>query len=318
MVSENLNNDSIYRRRQGIVLLVTLVLLVVLSTLGYTLTSRLAARRHRSQYIIDYHTARYACDSAVKYAFAALQEITPQPISRPNEPDFSDLFALSEAEYKQLLADWAAELSAGQPAESTSGMTSSFNDTNDTNYANYDTNDANYTNPYDANISDFNDPNSLTIRGPYGPTWPFITEPVEFEIGSATVRIEIEDENAKYPLGWALLAEKELQREALAGFEIFCEWMNLDYDQIDSLKKQLKEISEIKPFKLQFKPIVERTTKPARRSRRRTRTVRKTIPAFVHTTDFVKLFHSSLIDAELLAKPTVISDTRKESPLNFD
>jgi hypothetical protein len=50
--------------RSGIVLLVTLVLLVVLSALMVTLSTRMSAQRHRNQYIIDYQSARYACDSA--------------------------------------------------------------------------------------------------------------------------------------------------------------------------------------------------------------------------------------------------------------
>lgn len=64
---DNLNTSD---NRPGIVLLVTLVLLVVLATLGYTFSSRVAAQRHRNQYIIDYSRARYGCDSAVKYALA--------------------------------------------------------------------------------------------------------------------------------------------------------------------------------------------------------------------------------------------------------
>ncbi|MHC4175201.1 MAG: hypothetical protein ACYST5_20005, partial [Planctomycetota bacterium] len=64
-------------------LLITLVILVVLSTLGYTLSSRVAAQRHRDQYIVDYSKARYGCDSAVKYALATLEEISVQLISRP-------------------------------------------------------------------------------------------------------------------------------------------------------------------------------------------------------------------------------------------
>jgi len=323
--------------RSGIVLLVTLVLLVVLSALGYTLSNRLAAHRHRNQYIIDYQAARYACDSAVKYALAALEGVTPQLISRPNEPDFSDLFALTEVEYNELLAEWAAKSNAFQRRWTAE---SALNDVNyispdvnyiispDVNYigpdANYISSDANYIGPNEAAITDFNDPNLLVIPGPYGPPWPFVIEPVEFEIGSATVKIEIEDENAKYPIGWALLDEEEHQREAIAGFETFCEWMNISYEQIDSLRDELAEISEIKPFKLEFKPIVERTTRPTRRTvrrgrraTRRTVTVKKTIPASVHVTDFATLFHSSLIDTETLAKPTIVSDRRKESALKY-
>ncbi len=316
MSSESQNSRSNSRNRQGIVLLVTLVLLVVLSMLGYTLSSRVAARRHRDRYIIDYSKARYGCDSAVKYALATLQDInTPQLVERPNEPDFSDLFSLSEVEYEELLAEWAAENAAGR-----SQRVNDLNDINDFSEAN------------DINTAiDFNEPNSPVIRGPYGPLWPFVTKPLEFNIGTATVRIELEDENAKYPLAWALLSEKQVQREALAGLQTFCEWMDVNDGQIDELKRQLKEMTKIKPFKLDLKPITvteRKEAKPSPRTRRRARrgrrrasrrrtVIKKTIPATVHTADFAKLFHSSLIDTEALAKPTIVSESRKESALKY-
>ena len=328
-IVKNKNRGNPANCRSGIVLLVTLVLLVVLSTLGYSLSNRLAAHRHRSQYIIDYQAARYGCDSAVKYALAALEGVAPQLISRPNEPDFSDLFTLTEVEYNELLAEWADKSDALQRrwvAGSAPGDVNYIG--HDVNYVDSDVNyigpDVNYVDSDESDIADFNDPNSLVIRGPYGPPWPFVTELVELEIGSATVKIEVEDENAKYPIGWALLDGEQHRREAIAGFETFCEWMNISYEQIDSLRDELTEISEIKPFKLEFKPIVERTTTPTRRTRRRTRgtrpgtrTIKKTIPASVHVTDFATLFHSSLIDTETLAKPTIVSDRRKESALKY-
>jgi hypothetical protein len=177
-------------------------------------------------------------------------------------------------------------------------------------------------------VADLNDVNFMVVRGPYGPAWPSVTEPVEFQIGSTTVRIEIEDENAKYPIGWAILADAEVAREVEAGLETFCEWMNVESVQIDSLKEQLEEISEIKPFKLDFKPIkiVERRatrTKSKRRTRRgrrsvsQRRTVRKTIPASVHVADFAKLFHSGLIDTDALGRSTIESENRKESALRY-
>ena len=325
MRNESQNNQSNCRNRPGVVLLVTLVLLIVLSTLGYTLSSRVAVQRHRDRYIIDYSKARYACDSAVKYALATLQDInTPQLVSRPNEPDFSDLFNLSEVKYEELLAEWAAKNAASHRQSVNIVSVNNANDINSTN----DINNANYLSEVnDINgVTDFNEPNSLTIRGPYGPPWPFVTKPVELEIGSATVRIEVEDENAKYPIGWALLGEKEVQREALAGFKTFCEWMDVNEVQVDSLNRQLKEISKIKPFKLDFKPITIteiKKTKPTTRTRGRRRrvsrrkTVKKTIPASVHIADFAKLFHSSLIDTEVLARPTIVSENRKESALKY-
>jgi len=105
-MNKDQNNYNISRSQRGVVLLVTLVLLVVLATLGYTLSERTASQRRRNQYIIDYSNARYGCDSAVKYALATLEELEPELISRPNEPDFSDLFALDEMGYQELLAQW--------------------------------------------------------------------------------------------------------------------------------------------------------------------------------------------------------------------
>ncbi len=104
-------------RTSGIVLLITMVVLLVLATLGYTLASRVASQRHRDSYIIDYTNACYARDSALKYALAALEDLNNvKLISRPNEnePDFSDLFHLSEQEYGQLLEQWAVELAKNQ------------------------------------------------------------------------------------------------------------------------------------------------------------------------------------------------------------
>ena len=136
MRNNYLNNQN----RPGIVLLVTLVLLVMLSALGYTLSSRIAAQRHREQYIIDYQAARYGCDSAAKYVFVKLQDINTPLIERPNEPDFSDLFHLNESEYKQLLVKWAEENIAGKNKNSSG--TSDAKDANSTKDAN-DANDVN-------------------------------------------------------------------------------------------------------------------------------------------------------------------------------
>ena len=314
------DNWNISRNRSGIILLVTLVLLVVLATLGYTLSSRVAAQRHRNQFIIDYSNARYGCDSAVKYALATLEELDPQLVSRPNEPDFSDVFALDEIGYQELLAQWGAEsrsdtFNSGKKFDDKSGI-------DDVNGIGRDEN----------GMDGFDNPDSIVIRGPYGPIWPFVTEPAEFEIGTAKVRIEIEDENAKYPLGWAMMNNPKFKRETEAGFQTFCEMMRLDYKQIDSLREQLKEIGGIKPFELAFKPITKtvrtpitttaKTTSKSGTSRTpRTRITRKTIPVSKQisdqTTHFAKLFHSSLIDTESLAQPTMVVGDRKEYPLKY-
>jgi len=314
------DNRNISRNRPGVILLVTLVLLVVLATLGYTLSSRVTAQRHRNQYIIDYSNARYGCDSAVKYALATLEEIDPQLVSRPNEPDFSDLFALDEIGYQELLAQWQDE---SQTDEFNSGKY--FDDMNDV--------DSNIgTDSGRSGIAGFKDSYSMKVRGPYGPPWPFVSEPTEFEIGSAKIRIKIEDENAKYPLGWALLDNPEIQREVDAGFQTFCEMMGLDFMQIDSLREQLQKIGKIKSFELNFKPKTKtvrtpaiKTSKTASKSRtsrtRRPRISRITIPASKQissqTTHFAKLFHSSLINTESLARPIIESEGRKEFPLKY-
>ena len=314
------DNLNISRNRPGIILLVTLVLLVVLATLGYTFSSRVAAQRHRDQFIIDYSNARYGCDSAVKYALATLEGLETELVSRPNEPDFSDLFALDEIGYQELLAQWDVEsqsdtLNTGKKYDDKSGV-----------------DDVNGTGRDENGMTGYKDPDSIVIRGPYGPPWPFVTEPTEFEIGTAKVRIEIEDENAKYPLGWAIMNNPELKRETEAGFQTFCEMMRLDYLQIESLREQLKVISEIKPFEITFKPITKTVSTPVTSTAKTTsksdtsrtprpRITRTTIPAakqiIDQTTHFAKLFHGSLIDTEPLTQPTMVVGDRKEYPLKY-
>ncbi len=334
IMQETRDNVNIRRNRPGIVLLVTMVLLVVLSILGYTLTMRVTAQKHRDQYIIDYSKARYACDSAVKYAMTTLNDInTPQLIVRDKEPDFSDLFHLSDTQYKEYIEKWLSENAAAKDEiskDSTSEVNTpaDINDINSIRDVNYAA-DENST----AGIFDLNEPNSLVIHGPYGPQWPLITEPAEFEIGSVKVKVEIEDENAKYPIGWAMLDDPNLKREAAAGFKTFCEWMNVDSTDAESLDKQFEEVSKIKPFKPVFQPIkvAEEVTKaatppaatrpnlrrrmPARPSYKQM--IEKSIPASVQVRDFAKLFHSSLIDIDVLAKPSVLSGTRKESAMKY-
>jgi hypothetical protein len=319
MMDKCQDNLNISRSRPGIVLLVTLVLLVVLATLGYTLSDRVSNQRYRNQYIIDYSNARYGCDSAVKYALTSLEELDPELISRPNEPDFSDLFALDETGYQEYLAQWGIE---SQSETFNSGR--NFDDINDVN--------ENGKGRDKTKITGFGNPDSLVIRGPYGPPWPFVTEPAEFEIGTAKIRIEIEDENAKYPLGWAMINNPDLDREIQAGFETFCEMNRLDYIQIESLREQLQQIGEIKPFEIDFKaktktittplPATTRTASRGTTSRTpRTRTRRTIVPVAKQiseqTMHFAELFHSSLLNTESLAQPTIVAGDRKEYPLKY-
>jgi len=320
------------RNRPGLVLLITLVLLVVLATLGYILTSRTSAHRRRSQYLIDYQSARYGCDSAVKYALTMLESISPKLINRSDKPDFSDIFYLSEEQYQELLEQWGLEEAAKQKADFNSNRLtragSRISDINDTN----DINDVN--NMY--GTGDFNDANSSIIPGPYGPDWPFVIRPSEFEIGSTKVKIEIEDENAKYPVGWMLMRDRKVEPEVLAGFESFCEWMDVNEMQIYSLEDDFKQLSEIKPFKIKFEPKKKRVhikdLTPAQKeasarhrivSRTRKRTRYKIVSispqeqVTQQATDFAQLFHSALVDVDTLSRPTIVSESRKESLLKY-
>ena len=323
--NKNINSKPI-RKRSGTVLLITIVLLVVLSTLGYTLTARVAAGRHRQRYMMDSCQARYARDSAVKYVLAMLADFNSPPvIARPNEPDFSDLFALDQQQYEQLVDEWF-DYATYQWGSSIGQEDVNFMDVTGYLSGFVDMNDANIAGDFQ-NIMDIGATRSFTIRGPYGPPWPLVTEPVDFEIGSAAVTVEIEDENAKYPLGWMLLNQRDIEREVRAGFEAFCEWMDVNDFEVDSLRQQLEQIAEIKLFKLEFKstrivrPLkptrgATRTRRGSRRRRSRRRTV-ENIPAQVHQTSFARLFHSSLIDTELLARPTIIAEDRTETALKY-
>ncbi len=322
------------RNRAGIVLLITLVLLVVLSTLAYTLNARVTAQRQRDQYVIDYSQARYSCDSAVKYALATLEDLDPALISRPNSPDFSDIYAMSEEDYQELLEQLALEAGYLDEKKEEDASSDSYSDL----LRSLEANDVGDSNDSNDNIDA--DPLDLVeIPGPYGPAWPFVTEPTEFELGTAKVKIEIEDENAKYPLGWALLSDPKIKREAQAGFQTFCEWMGMSGEDMTLLEEQLAVVGEIRPFKVEFKPITrtERTTTPSPSTKTKsssssksgttstrrslTRVRRKTVSAAQQIAEqsglYARLFHSSLLDTEALARPLVVSQNRKESVLKY-
>jgi hypothetical protein len=344
-----------FARAGGIVLMVTMVVLIILAILGYTLSSRVAAQRHRYNYIIDYTAACYARDSALKYALSAIGDLNSiKLISRPNEPDFSDLFAMSEPDYRKMLENWAADIIKKRSEKQSEGeirfssLDSSGRDLNefglnkDTNVSAFDSNnkdgnDANNTGsaePKVASLTEFEpnlaDPNLLTVPGPYGPAWPYIAEPVEFEIGNCHVKIEMEDENAKFPVGWSVLEDEKYKRESDASVSTFCEWMGFAPDRIVELKKQFSEVRNIKPFKVEFQPQATKVLNknPAVRPTRGNRPSRQ-IPTYSNVTlassqqitkqarDFSRLFHSSVIDTDMLARPTIISEKRKESALKY-
>jgi len=335
-------------RNAGIVLILTLVTLVLLTTIVYTLSSRIAINKHRQLYIINYQSARYACDSAMKYALAAAQEmpVKLKPTKTPEELyDFSDLFHLSYDEYQQLIYDTAVyqaqtEMASDGSSSSKKNMLTkkkSFNPFQVAEMLDIDPNSG-----FDFDLSSLDsqddstitiDPNNTTIPGPYGPPWPYVIDPIEFNIGQTKITITIEDENAKFPLVWALTTNPKQRKLARESFEVFCEWMNYTPQQIDILYKQLNEIAAYKSFKTDLKPIVTTTTvkSPSSTSRyssryrrtssrlpsrgtprvySRTRTIRKTRPTIAHNADFARLLHFGNISPETLAEPAYVYDSQ--------
>jgi hypothetical protein len=357
----------IEKDRFGVVLLITLIVLVVLASIGYTLTTRIAAQRHRDQYIIDYQNARYACDSGIKYVLATLDSVQIKLIDRPNEPDFSDVFNFTDEQYKTFLAQWIA----AHPREDSYDSQMQTQDVNDVNTvprnsssminvselsrlikdSNSSSNDSNLANLLqkfgdmnDSNYADWQkDPNKLPIPGPYGPPWPLVTEPVEFQIGNSNVTIEIEDENAKLPLIWGANTDKDKQQEVDAAITTFGEWMNMSYSQIDTLKSELKSIGEIKPFNAATmstavvggtagKADANGSTNPNAVRSRLSRAARQrqaqqqqqqqqqqmaTSVVSNPAGEFVRLLNSSKLDTEAFAVPYIKTEQRTESILKY-
>ena len=320
--------------RQGLALLLTLIVLVVLSTAVYTLSSRLASHIHRQQYIIDYQKARYACDSGMKYAIATAQETTLSVKTRNDESetlDFSDIFYLDNAQYNKLLEQIAYDQSAKE--EENADASSSADKTESKGLLNSLKGLLGGLGDIGSEENSYIDPNTIKIEGPYGPEWPNVIEPIEVKIAEATVKITIEDENAKLPLTWSMMPGKELQRQAEEGLTNFCEWMRMDYADIDTLIEQTRDVSKEKKFHMNLKevPLPNASTlrpvtrPPSRTTGRRTTTskprlmgtIKRTRPAEAHQTDFSRLMHSSYIDMEMLARPVPESNQRYESPLKY-
>ena len=342
------------RHRSGIALLFTLIVLTVLVTVIYILSSRIATHKHRQQYMIDYQNARYACDSGMKYALAAMTDLSVRLIERPDEPDFSDVFYMTTGQYQQYLADWAEvliarQLEQAQSSDAAFGTGSLFGDNPAAGMASMFTGagsmDPNGVNPLAGGgmpMTSYGsdglgiDPNTIEIRGPYGPPWPLAMKPIEIEIGQGHVRIEIIDENAKLPLTWAITSDQKVQRAADDAVELFCEWMQMAPYEIDALFAQLEEVGKKKKFKIDPEPIAvaQRVATPTRSSRTVSRTsrlrtgssllnrsgttIRRTArPAIMNTADFARLLHSTGIDLETLARPDPHTGERAESPLKY-
>ncbi len=335
-------------RNSGMVLILTIVTLVVLATMLYTLGAKLSAKLHRDQYLIDYQKAVYGCDSAAKYALAQIQDANFALAARPNEPDFSDLFQMSQQEYEEILEEYklqyADEMGVMLPQENDYNDYSDEGDAEDVNFAELIAR-ADESMAMDQNFMDFNDVNEtddefgyysddpledLYIRGPYGYRWPQVDEAMEFEVGDVEVTVEIEDENAKLPLTWGLAVDPNSKKQAEAAVKTFFQWMELSPNEIETLQKQLDYIQEIKFFSLEMPPVIitEKVTKEAeaqknrRNVRRRTRRSKTTTTstkrdALLDQTDYSKILHSSLLEDSILRKATFQSPDRVENALKY-
>jgi hypothetical protein len=330
--------------RRAVALVLTLVVLAVLTTIVYGLSSRIAQVKHRRQYLIDYQISRYACDSAVKYALAAIKRMDFKLIDRKDKPDFSDVFTMDRIEYEQYRDEWAQKLaeqkalegsdedtagSTGAGLAANQGTGSSLLGMSPTDFLKQFLDDPNSFGDPNFLTADYSEPNEIFIPGPYGPEWPRVAKPIIFDIGETNVTIEITDENAKMPLTWAVADDTGVRNFALDALEAFGEWMQMDPIETLQLAEQLEDVEDIKRFTINPKPIsITQTAKTQSRkatsrsrSRRpatkKTETTKKTLPVIVHTTDFAKLLHGSAIDIQTLAKPLPDTGNRNESPLKY-
>lgn len=326
--SRRYSHDVMETRQRGVVLLLTIVILVVLSVLSYTVSIRVAAHRHRADFMINYTKAQYACDSALKCMLESLDQINMTLVSRPNEPDFSDLFAMDQETYEAYLSEWYGE----------DGMLSDTNqvqDTEEEDGTEPNTNESLSGNPNEnkEQWEPLEEPlygiQEYIVRGPYGPVWPYVQEPLDFQIGQARVQIGIEDENAKYPLGLMLSKDQANEREIEAGFVSFCEWMQMTPQEIDEVAVQLEELNEIQPYKTEFKMMTVPDNQSAtgssaaarlRRSRNTNRGRKPISPdqqKAQQDIDLTRLLNSTALDKAVLAGPLIQTDTRTESALKY-
>ena len=143
--------------RRGVVLMLTVVVLVILATICYTLSARLARLRRRQQYMIDYQKSRYACDSAMKLAMTIMKEVPLSLAERQDDPDFSDVFMMTHEEFEQFKTEWAQQQAEKMMLEEGTFDTPSPSE-------NLDPSDPNFSDPADmfTAILDTIDSNSIS------------------------------------------------------------------------------------------------------------------------------------------------------------
>ena len=336
-------------------LLVTLVVLVVLTALTAGLATRMTMAKRRQQYMIAYQQARYGLDSGLKYILAEMPRTSFTYQSREGMPDFSDVFWMDQAAYSQWIAQWAetateeqieaamkegASLYEAEPVDVGSLMSrlsSLFGgDESDPNSMNIEV--ASSDEPVDEDVYFMElDPNDIDVPGPYGVAWPYVTEPIEFEVGNCMVTITIEDENAKLPLSWLVQSYGENDTSpTFYAMQTFLEWMaevsedgTSDLGELeDVLKEDMKTIYGRKKFTMnagdilikparsvgttRYRTVRQRDPKTGKIVTKRvpittksttTNTTSQKRPAVAHRTDFAKLFHSSLLEQDRLSVP---------------
>lgn len=338
-------------RPAAFALLLTMIVLVVLASLAAGLSIQLTMAKRRQQYMIEYQRARYGLDSGMKYILSVMPAKTFKIEARPDVPDFSDLFWMTEADLDLFINSWAA---AATPEQIENVLKKDMQDKPEdagnedlmswltTLFGSAASQDANSV--ADPNTGIIVDPNQVEIPGPYGVPWPYVEEPIELEIGPCQITITIEDENAKMPLSWMVTNFKEVNKQAEYSLETFGEWMQMTPAEIKELKTELDGIYKQKMFQVNPNPILltypqaqaaQNPSDPNQVSRRRTYTrlrpgqrtpvptqpaaqaVVKQRPASAHTTDFAKLFHSSMLNHEILTRSLPNTGVRTENPIKY-
>jgi hypothetical protein len=341
------------RRRAGFALLLAIIVLVVLSSVAAGLSLRLTMAKRRQQYMIEYQRARYGLDSAIKYVLSDMPVRTFKLEPRTDAPDFSDLFWMTDSAYAQFINAWLATATDEQieavlkeedqtqtaglsNKDLTSWLASLFGGDN----ASPDPNALDALNPDGSEIVEI-DPNAIEVPGPYGVPWPYVCEPIELTIGTARITITIEDENAKMPLSWLVTNFKQTNEQAEHSLKTFGAWMQMTPDEIKQLQASLEDIYKQKMFRVNPNPILLQN-KPAaptaqaaqfsRRTHTRTAPGQRTPatasntpqpagtqqrPASAHATDFAKLFHSSMLNHEILMRPLPGTAKRVENAYKY-
>ena len=245
MLNNTQRHFNIERKRAGVALIFALIVLGILTSLGYSLVSYISSKKNRQQYLIDYQKARYACDSGIRYALAIFDNIEIKYAQRADQPDFSDVFWMDDKAYLEYRQNWS-EMIDQQRIEQMEQQDEEKKETLNAlseMLSLFGLGDPNSLIASAEEKFTATEPNTLTVPGPYGPQWPLVVKPEEIEVGDVKVKIWIEDENAKLPVTMAMLDESEWVREKKACFATFFEWMGADKGDVEDFFDQIEEIT---------------------------------------------------------------------------